>query len=475
MRFGRLCWVFLIAIGLTTACSPKSDKNTLPTLVIEAWSPERQAQLCAEVEAAWNTDWPRVIQALEALARNQAECMPDQPSAGKLYAAHFNYGSILLGTGDEQGAGEEFYAALEVVPQGREALAALQSLSLPTPTPLPLASCSPNRIREASVAIPDYQASGMPYFVEVQGRGFAANGIAFVPRGINYFPMHYPWRRFLTEADLETVRTELTMLRETGFNSLRIFLWHEALFQCPGSGAVPIPEAFARLDSFIQEAAAQGFRMIVTLHDLPDLLIYPLYSDPAYTRHQMEYIVARYRDETAIMAWDVRNEGDIDVRRNDHLSQEGLLAWLEETTALVRSLDANHLITAGWLRDELTTEPFVDFVSFHYWSHPDDLEDRLRPTLEGTEKPVLLEEFGYSTFNVPPESQAKFLNQSIDIAEAGGVAGWLIWAAFDFPLEATCVPPACPSEDNAEHHFGLWDTTYTPKPAVEILTQRLAP
>jgi endo-1,4-beta-mannosidase len=210
------------------------------------------------------------------------------------------------------------------------------------------------------------------------------------------------------------------------------------------------------------------------LNDLPDLTNYPLYTNPDHVRAQTAFIVERYRDEPTIMAWDVRNEGDIDYRRYEGISQAMVITWLGEVTAQVRELDPNHLITAGWLSDELSTEPLVDFVSFHYWSHSDELEARISETLAAIDKPVVMEEFGYSTFNVPPETQRDLLNASIKIAEDLGVAGWLVWTAFDFPLDATCVPPACPSTDNREHHFGIWTTDYEPKPAVEMLQGILA-
>jgi hypothetical protein len=58
------------------------------------------------------------------------------------------------------------------------------------------------------------------------------------------------------------------------------------------------------------------------------------------------------------------------------------------------------------------------------------------------------------------------------LTEAENLLGWLVWAAFDFPLDATCIRPACPSQDNAEHHFGLWFPDYTPKPVIEWLLKR---
>ena len=136
------------------------------------------------------------------------------------------------------------------------------------------------------------------------------------------------------------------------------------------------------------------------------------------------------------------------------------------TAADVRALDANHPITAGWLRDEAATLPYVDFVSFHHWDDALRLRLRVAQLASETTKPILLEEVGYSTYRLDEAQQAQFMRDALQAAEFDGVVGWLIWTAFDFPLDATCLPPECPSLDNLEHHFGLWRTDYTPKPAL---------
>ena len=182
---------------------------------------------------------------------------------------------------------------------------------------------------------------------------------------------------------------------------------------------------------------------------------------------QTAYIVARYRDEPAIMAWDLRNEGDIDYRERFDKAQ--VIAWLEKTSQQVRALDPNHLITAGWLLDANATAPYVDFLSFHHWRSAGELQDRITALQAVTDKPLVLEEVGYSTLNRSPEEQAALLDQALAVAERNRLAGWLVWTAFDFPRDATCVPPFCPSPDNQEHYFGLWRVDYTPKPAVEVI------
>ncbi len=334
--------------------------------------------------------------------------------------------------------------------------------------PKPLPTCTDTEIEAAFDALPEYQPTDLADFIWIQDGQFMVGDEPFFVRGVNYYPSRYPWRRFLTQTDMATINEEFALLQSVEFNTLRIFLWNEALFMCPGSGAVPVADAFLRLDGIVQKAAEYDFRLIVTLNDLPDLTDYPLYDNPPHTLAQTNFIVQRYRDEAAIMAWDLRNEGDIDYDRGI-FTRDTVLDWLDQTSTWVRSLDTNHLITAGWLDDSEATIPYVDFVSFHHWSGVPQARNRIVVLQKATDKPVLLEEFGYSTQSVDLATQAIITGEMIYEVEAANAAGWLIWTAFDFPTDATCIPPNCPSEDNVEHHFGLWYPDYTPKPVVNVL------
>lgn len=336
-----------------------------------------------------------------------------------------------------------------------------------------LATCTDEEIA-AQEALPVYETSEMQGIVRVEDGQLALGDEVYFARGINYYPSRYPWRRFLTQTDMVTIDDEFALLQEASLNTLRIFLWNDALFTCFGSGAIPVAEAFTRLDGIIQRAAEYGFRLIVTLNDMPDLGDYPLYSNPSYIEAQTRFIIERYRDESAILAWDLRNEGDIDYGSHSafpaKFSREVVLRWLEQTAAAVRTLDPNHLLTAGWLYDNEATIPYVDFISFHHWGGAPEAQERIFALQNATDKPVLMQEFGYSTQRMGLEDQARTISDVIEVAEATGAAGWLIWTAFDFPTDATCVMPNCPSPDNAEHHFGLWYSDYTPKPTVAVLT-----
>lgn len=446
--------------------APPFEIALTPVTAVPTLNTADPAAVCAAVDAAWGADWPRAIQLLELLAAQGADCA-GQPGRDRLYAAHTNYGRSLEEAGQAAEAAAQYEAALALRPEGSEAAEALRGLGVYTPAPLP--TCSPAEVAAALDSLPPYEPSDMAGFVAVEGDYFVLGDAVYAVQGVNYYPLRHPWRRFLSEADLEEVRFELGLLREAGFNTLRLFLWHGALFTCPGSGAVPVAEAFARLDGVIRAAAERGFRLIMTLNDLPDLTAHPLYSSPPHNSAQVAFLVGRYREEAAILAWDLRNEGDLDYTAEGGFDRHAVLSWLAQTAALVREHDGRHLITAGWHHDAEATIPYVDFVSFHHWDDALRLRMRIALLRSQTDKPILLEEFGYSTYHFDPYEQSRLLREAIQAAQFEGIAGWLIWTAFDFPPEATCIPPACPDPDSAEHHFGLWTVDYAPKPALNMI------
>lgn len=340
------------------------------------------------------------------------------------------------------------------------------------PSSSSLSTCTPEQLADVQ-PLDDYVLSDVSGFVRIEDGRFSLNAAPYPVYGVNYYPSRYPWRRFIAETDLESLRTELELLRDTGFNTLRIFLWNDALFNCPGNGGVQNVQNFEQLDRLIHEMAHYDFRLIVTLNDLPDLTNFPLYNDYTYVREQTAFIINRYRDEPAILAWDLRNEGDIDYGSRElgfgRFQHNQILQWLESTSTLVRSLDGNHLITAGWMDDAHATAPYVDFISFHHWWSATDLLQRIDTIRLYSDLPILLEEFGYSTFDRSPERQAQQIQAVLEAVESTDLVGWMIWTAFDFPLDRTCLPAPCMSIDSWEHRFGIWNTDYTPKPAVAVI------
>ena len=87
-----------------------------------------------------------------------------------------------------------------------------------------------------------------------------------------------------------------------------------------------------------------------------------------------KYTGKKYTEDTALMSWQVGNEPRV-------FSDEGKPAfkkWLKDATALIRSLDSNHLISIGNeglmgsecdmnLYEEIHADPNVDYLTIHIW------------------------------------------------------------------------------------------------------------
>ena len=422
---------------------------------------------CADVDANWGNNWEVVIEALAQLIANNQNCGAE-PLSSKKYAAHFTYGVSLENEGDLENAVAQYQAALLIDPQRVEALKELMRLdALPEPTP---AAC-----QSTSAPLPDPVPANPPnlsQFVTVEGDQLQLNGQLFKVRGVNYYPRHAPWHRFIEEADMVEVATELDLIKQAGFNTIRVFLRYEPLFTCRPEDAIPNEENFAKVDQLFALARERDLQMIVTLNDLPDLTFRPLYSDWPHYDTQTIYIVRRYRNVPNILAWDLRNEGDLDygVRPGDEpkFSQDEVMNWLAHTSELVLENDPNHLLTAGWWGDPTITAPYVDILSFHHWFEADQLQARIDDYQQRNDKPLMLQEVGYHSWADAPHDQregsgqADILGRVANVAVAEDISGWVVWTAFDFV-------PKAGEPYNFEHFFGLWQTDLTPKPALQVL------
>ncbi len=422
---------------------------------------------CADLDANWGQNWPVTLDVLGQLIAVDQSC-GDEPLLSKKYAAHYIYGVALEEKGEVDPAIAQYRAALSIDPQRKEALDALVRLkALPKPTPPACLSTSTPRPDPAPAATPD-----TTQFVTVQGDRLQWQGQPFQVKGVNYYPRHAPWQRFLSEADPAEMAQELDLIKQASFNTLRVFLWYEQLFTCQPEDAIPNEAALATVDKLLELARERNLKVIMTLNDLPDLIFRPLYTDHAHYDNQTIYLVRRYRNEPAILAWDLRNEGDINYgaqsAEDAKFSRQEVVDWLAHLSQLVREHDPHHLITAGWWGDPLPTAPYVDFLSFHHWTDTTELQKRISSYRKESDQPLLLGEVGYQGWTDSAEGpraeqvQADKLGRAVKVAEKEKLAGWVVWTAFDFV-------PAAGQPLNEEHFFGLWRTDLTPKPALEVL------
>ena len=177
------------------------------------------------------------------------------------------------------------------------------------------------------------------------------------------------------------------------------------------------------------------------------------------------YTGVKYIDDPAIMSWQIGNEPRA-------FSKEALPAfekWLAEASALIRSLDPNHLISIGsegsWgcendyaAYERICADKNVDYCNIHLWPYnwswarPDHLIDDLQASCDSTRnyidrhlticdrfnKPLVMEEFGYPrdgfkfTKDIPTQGRDgfyKFVFSLVgDNATSGGhFAGCNFW------------------------------------------------
>lgn len=450
-----------------TTIPPTATPNPVAAVPTPTSTPAPPAATCADLDANWGNNWPVVLDTLTQLIAADQSC-GEEPLLSKKYAAHYIYGVGLEEKGDVDTAIIQFRAALSIDPQRKEALDALFRLkALPKPTPPACLSTAAPRPDPTPAEAPDPSK-----FVTVKNDQFQLEGRPFPVKGLNYYPRRAPWQRFITEANPADMAEELDLIKKAGFNTLRVFLWYEPLFTCQPEDAIPNETTFATLDKLFALADERGLKLIVTLNDLPDLTFRPLYTDFAHYDNQTIYVVRRYRNKPSLLAWDLRNEGDINhgaqSAEDARFTQKEVIDWLAHISPIVRENDSHHLITAGWWGNPLPTEPYVDFLSFHHWTEANELQGRINQYQKATPKPLLLGEVGYDSWADTPaasraeEEQAEKLGHVIRVAEARKLSGWVIWTAFDFV-------PAAGQTPNEEHFFGLWHTDLTPKPALKVL------
>lgn len=177
------------------------------------------------------------------------------------------------------------------------------------------------------------------------------------------------------------------------------------------------------------------------------------------------YTGIKYVDDPAIMSWQIGNE----PRAFDKAQIPAFEKWLSEASALIRSLDKNHLISIGsegaWgcegdydCYEQICADKNIDYCNVHLWPYnwgwahektliedlpvscknTKDYIDRHLAICEKIGKPLVMEEFGYPRdgFSFSPESTTKgrdgyykfVFSLVADNAEKGGkFAGCNFW------------------------------------------------
>ena len=305
-------------------------------------------------------------------------------------------------------------------------------------------------------------------FVRVTGTGFSLGGQPFLPAGVNYYPQKTPWTLFWKQFSPQTTQADFARIRELGLNTVRIFI----PFREFGKGTVP-PEKIAQLKTLLDLAAAQHLFVIVTLFDF--LGDYRLLNLTA-TDRQLEQLLTAFSRHPALLAWDLKNEPDLDFTHHDRADVEDWLGWM---LTRARRYDPNHLLTIGWAYPENAhlLANRVDFVSFHSYKSVAELTqgiEGLRKLVP--QKPLVLEEFGQSTYrgvwaplgNSETE-QADYVTAVRQVLAEHGNIPYLIWTLHDFDDVPAEVVGNRPWNRAPQKHFGLLRPDGTAKPVAAAI------
>ncbi len=286
-------------------------------------------------------------------------------------------------------------------------------------------------------------------------------------KGINYYPKETPWKEFWTNYEESIIEKDFELIAGYELNSVRVFVNFEQF----GKGRV-VPEMLERLQHLLDTAEKNGLHVILTLFDFNS--DYRLMMFPACDR-QMETIMKRFRSHPALLAWDLKNEPDIDFV---YQNAEDVKEWLAFMISKAKLYDPVHPITIGWAHPE-SVQHFaedLDFISFHYYRDVEDLEetiDTLKAIANG--KPLILEEFGLSSYeswlfplSVTEHEQASHLKKVLDILKMKGDIPYSYWALYDFDYVGSDIAGSRPWQRSAQKHFGIIGSDGKDKPVAQV-------
>ena len=304
--------------------------------------------------------------------------------------------------------------------------------------------------------------------VTVYAGHFQLNGRPFVPKGVNYYPARSPWRLFWLQYDSQTVRKDMDIMCRLGFNTFRIFIGFDDLNEA-GTTALRL----AQLKDLLDLAQERKLKVIITLFDF--LGDYSPAHYPAVDKELM-LLLGAFKDHKAVFAWDLKNEPDLDFRSTSVEVRE----WLTWILGRARADDPFHLLTIGWAdpANALLFKDRVDFLSFHSYRPPELLDaelDSLRAGAAG--KPLLLEEFGRSTYQESgvssrreEKAQARYFSRVREILHRRGDVPALVWTLYDFYQVPVSVVGPSAWRRAEQSRFGILRLDGSRKPGTMVLT-----
>jgi len=287
-------------------------------------------------------------------------------------------------------------------------------------------------------------------------------------KGINYYPQETPWDMFGDNFNNKIISKDFNIIKGANLNTIRVFIPYEDF----GKANVNY-EKLKKLKEVLDLAEANSIKVVVTLFDF-----YGDYSVLNWTLNQRhaEIIVSKFKDHPAIIAWDIKNEPDLDFDSRD---KTNVIAWLKNMIAFVKTVDQNNPITIGWSNAKSASilKDNVDYVSFHYYDDIDDLEETFKSLKQVIpDKSIVISEFGISSykgfwnpFGNSKNKQANYHKKAQDIFSKNNIQ-FMSWTLYDYQKIPKDVIGKLPWRKNPQKQFGFIDKNGAKKASFEFIS-----
>ena len=287
-------------------------------------------------------------------------------------------------------------------------------------------------------------------------------------KGINYYPKDTPWDMFGDDFSKKTISNDFKIIRDSGLTAVRIFVQYDDF----GKANV-ITEKLDKLKQTLDAAEENDLKVVVTLFDF-----YGDYSVLNWTLNMQhaKTIVSELKDHKAIIAWDIKNEPNLDF---DSRGEMNVIAWLSTMIDLVKSTDPAHAVTIGWsnIQSAALLKDKVDFISFHYYEDLDKLGASIKSLkAKAPNKPLVMGEFGVSSYSGlwnplgnSNNDQADYYEKAQKIISENEIH-FMSWTLYDFINIPNEVVGGLPWRKNAQKYYGFIDDNGTKKAAFKFIS-----
>ncbi|WP_185782282.1 glycoside hydrolase family 2 TIM barrel-domain containing protein [Croceivirga lutea] len=268
-------------------------------------------------------------------------------------------------------------------------------------------------------------------------------------KGVNYYPTNTAWNMFGENFNRDVITNDFQLIHSLNINTIRIFIPYKASI-----------EDINQLIEVLDEAHKHNLGAIVTLFDF-----YGTYldSDQEQNKSYVSTIVGALTGHKALLAWDIKNEPDLDFTNR---SKSQVLKWLKNTICLIKNIDSKTPITIGWAKakNAIYLKDEVDFICFHFYDEPTLLKKEYQLLQEQTNKVIVLGEFGKSShlsfwkmLKNGEKVQATYLSEIKEIIKTNSIP-FMLWTLYDFNEVPIKVVGKKKRYRKQQQKFGIYDT-----------------